>query len=103
MNIIESPADLIDLSRPCAHTTPRTPRRVHRPPPGCEECLALGSGWVHLRICLQCGHVGCCDDSPNRHATKHWHATAHPIITSGELGETWAYCYADDRLLSSAL
>jgi len=89
----------IDLSDPCEHVTDAMPRAVHRPPPGCEECLKMGSGWVHLRVCLTCGHVGCCDSSPNRHATAHNRATAHPIVTSGEVGETWAYCYPDDRVL----
>ena len=93
-------SDLVDLSNPCPHVTPKTPRHVHRPTAGCKECLEIGSGWVHLRICLTCGHVGCCDDSPNRHATAHFHATLHPIITSGEAGETWAYCYPDSQFLS---
>jgi uncharacterized UBP type Zn finger protein len=69
--------------------TPNTPR-------GCEECLKSGDSWVHLRLCLTCGHVGCCDDSPNRHATKHYHATRHPVIRSFEPGESWRYCYPDD-------
>jgi uncharacterized UBP type Zn finger protein len=63
---------------------------------GCEECLATGGEWLHLRICLECGHVGCCDDSPNRHATKHAGATEHPIIRSLEPGEDWCWCYADE-------
>ncbi|MEO7109873.1 MAG: UBP-type zinc finger domain-containing protein [Polyangiaceae bacterium] len=92
--------DSIDLSNPCDHVTAETPRKVARPPKGCEECLKIGSSWVHLRICLTCMTVHCCDDSPNKHATKHFHATQHPIITSGEIGETWAYCYADDQFLS---
>jgi uncharacterized UBP type Zn finger protein len=100
MNTVADTLDRIDLSNPCAHATPRMPRHVHRPPPGCEECLEMGSWWVHLRICLSCGHVGCCDSSPNRHATAHYHTTEHPIITSGEVGETWAYCYPDERFLS---
>ena len=62
---------------------------------GCEECLRDGTQWVHLRVCLSCGHVGCCDNSPNRHATKHFHATQHPIITSAEPGEDWSWCYVD--------
>lgn len=62
---------------------------------GCEECLQLGDDWVHLRLCRTCGHVGCCDDSKNRHATKHYHATQHPIITSFEPGENWSWCYVD--------
>jgi hypothetical protein len=64
--------------------------------PGCEECLASGDEWVHLRLCLSCGHVGCCDQSPNRHATKHAHHTHHPVIRSYEPGEDWAYCYPHD-------
>jgi uncharacterized UBP type Zn finger protein len=63
---------------------------------GCEECLAAGGEWLHLRICLECGHVGCCDDSPNKHATAHAHATEHPIIRSLEPGEDWCWCYADE-------
>src|SRR5712671_4235898 len=66
-------------------------------PDGCEECLASGDEWVHLRLCLECGHVGCCDDSPNRHATKHFHKTKHPIMRSFEPGEDWGFCYVDDR------
>jgi uncharacterized UBP type Zn finger protein len=93
-------ADGIDFSNPCAHVTPEIPRHAARPPKGCKECLEMGSGWVHLRICLTCGHVGCCDSSPNRHATAHYRSTKHPVITSGEVGETWAYCYADDQFLS---
>lgn len=63
---------------------------------GCEDCLKIGAWWVHLRLCEICGHVGCCDNSPNRHATKHYHATKHPIIKSFEPGEDWGYCYPDD-------
>lgn len=92
--------DRVDLSIPCDHVTDKTPRHVKRPTPGCKECLEIGGQWVHLRICLECGHVGCCDNSPNRHATKHHKATKHPLITSGEPGETWAYCYPDDQFLS---
>jgi uncharacterized UBP type Zn finger protein len=92
--------DDVDLSLPCEHVTPDTPRSVHGPAPGCEDCLKIGARWVHLRICLSCGHVGCCDSSPNRHATAHFRATGHPLITSGERGENWAYCYADDQFLS---
>ena len=62
---------------------------------GCEECLATGGKWVHLRICLECGHVGCCDSSPGRHATAHEQSTGHPIIRSLEPGETWSWCFAD--------
>ena len=63
---------------------------------GCEDCLRIGGQWVHLRICMECGHVGCCDNSPNRHATKHARATTHPVIASAEPGERWLYCYPDD-------
>ncbi|HEX7810970.1 MAG TPA: UBP-type zinc finger domain-containing protein [Burkholderiales bacterium] len=63
---------------------------------GCEECLAMGDTWVHLRLCRTCGHVGCCDSSKNRHATKHFKATQHPIVTSMERGEDWSWCYVDE-------
>jgi CPA2 family monovalent cation:H+ antiporter-2 len=66
---------------------------------GCEECLRTGDAWVHLRICMTCGHVGCCDSSKNKHATKHFHATAHPIVRSLERGELWGWCYADKVML----
>ena len=69
---------------------------------GCEECLREGSRWVHLRECLQCGNVACCDDSPRRHATAHFHASAHPIVRSLEPREEWAWCYADSLFLSLA-
>ena len=67
-----------------------------RTPNGCEECLKIGSDWVHLRLCLECGHVGCCDSSPHKHATKHFHHTRHPIMRSFEPGETWGWCYIDE-------
>ncbi len=66
---------------------------------GCEDCLAIGGLWLHLRICLECGHVGCCDDSPNRHATAHHRATTHPLIRSLEPGEDWSWCFADQVAL----
>jgi len=68
---------------------------------GCEDCLKTGGRWVHLRLCKICGHVGCCDDSPNRHATKHFKAVGHPIIKSFEPGEDWGYCYADELFFES--
>jgi uncharacterized UBP type Zn finger protein len=68
---------------------------------GCEECLASGDRWVHLRLCLTCGHVGCCDDSRNKHATRHFHATRHPVVKSFEPGEDWAWCYVDQELASA--
>jgi uncharacterized UBP type Zn finger protein len=63
---------------------------------GCEECLEMGDTWVHLRLCLICGHVGCCDNSKNKHATAHYRATLHPVIKSFEPGEDWGWCYADE-------
>ena len=79
----------------CLHEAdiePRPPRTE-----GCEECLKLGTPWVHLRLCLTCGHVGCCDSSPGRHATRHFHSTTHPVIASYEPGERWAWCYVDEE------
>jgi uncharacterized UBP type Zn finger protein len=64
--------------------------------PGCEDCLRIGGTWVHLRLCLTCGHVGCCDSSPNRHATAHARSSEHPIIRSLESGEDWCWCYEDE-------
>ena len=66
---------------------------------GCEECLKSGSQWVHLRLCRTCGHVGCCDESPNRHATKHFHATRHPVIEGYDPPEGWGWCYVDEIFL----
>ena len=65
---------------------------------GCVDCLAIGGRWVHLRMCLTCGHIGCCDSSPNRHATAHHHETAHPIVRSVEPGEDWSWCYPDQLM-----
>ena len=75
---------MIDLEPVPAHTL------------GCEECLHRGTPWVHLRLCLTCGHVGCCDSSPGRHATKHFHKEGHPVMASFEPGERWAWCYVDE-------
>ena len=69
-------------------------------PQGCEECLRSGDSWVHLRLCLTCGHVGCCDSSKNKHATHHYHATKHPVIRSFQPGEHWRWCYVDEVLVS---
>lgn len=68
---------------------------------GCEECLQAGGRWVHLRLCLTCGHVGCCDSSPGRHATAHFKANDHPLIQSLERGEDWVWCYVDEVFLES--
>jgi uncharacterized UBP type Zn finger protein len=62
----------------------------------CEDCVKIGDTWVHLRLCLTCGHVGCCDSSKNRHARKHYHHVAHPLIRSIEPGERWMWCYVDE-------
>ena len=78
---------------PCSHLD--SIRDVTPSAAGCEECLQTGDSWVHLRLCLTCGHVGCCDNSPNRHATRHYDATRHPIIRSFEKGEDWIWCYED--------
>ncbi len=69
---------------------------------GCHECLQTGSWWVHLRTCQECGHVGCCDQSPNRHATAHSRSTEHPVIRSFEPGEDWFFCYPDDLFFELA-
>src|SRR6266478_2141117 len=84
----------------CSHlfeignVTPETPN-------GCEECLKMGDRWLHLRLCVTCGHVGCCDDSKNKHAAKHFHSTNHPLIKSFEPDEEWGWCYVDELLLES--
>ncbi|MEO7538395.1 MAG: UBP-type zinc finger domain-containing protein [Pyrinomonadaceae bacterium] len=78
----------------CEHLSAIVP--VEPSAKGCEECLKMGEKWVHVRLCMSCGHVGCCDNSINRHATKHYQASRHPIIKSFEPDEDWAYCYVDD-------
>ncbi len=65
---------------------------------GCEECLKLGMSWVHLRMCQECGHVGCCDNSEGKHATAHFHDAGHPLIRSAEPGEDWSWCYIDEAM-----
>jgi hypothetical protein len=72
-------------------------RQVRPRTNGCEECLRLGTPWVHLRLCLTCGHVGCCDSSPMRHARAHAHAVGHPIVQSLERGEDWRWCYIHEN------
>ena len=85
----------------CAHLDSIT--AVAPNAPGCEECLATGGQWVHLRMCQTCGHVGCCDSSPGRHATAHFRSTAHPLIRSFEPGEDWFWCYVDEVMFELAL
>ncbi len=81
----------------CDHT--RQTQTVTPASSGCQACLEMGDTWVHLRVCLTCGHVGCCDSSKNKHATKHARTADHPVVRSFEPGETWAYCYPDNILL----
>ena len=89
------------MSMKCTHldtvrdVTPTTPQ-------GCEECLATGSVWIHLRLCVACGHVGCCDDSQNKHSTRHFHEARHPIVRSFERGENWGWCFVDELFLEPA-
>ena len=69
---------------------------------GCEDCLRIGGSWVHLRMCLSCGHAACCDSSPNRHASAHARASGHPIVRSLEPGEDWIWCFVDEVVLEPA-
>ena len=81
----------------CSHLS-----QIHDVPPntaGCEECLKMGDSWVHLRLCKTCGHVGCCDSSKNKHATKHFRKTKHPIVRSLKPGEDWGWCYVDEVMI----
>jgi len=83
---------------PCTHldqVRPFDPPAEHVCPP----CVAMGSRWVHLRQCLECGQVGCCDSSPNQHATAHFHASGHPIVRTIEPGEDWRWCYVDEDVV----
>lgn len=84
----------------CAHLDQATPDVPPSTDRGCEDCLREGGTWVHLRKCLRCGHVGCCDDSPGRHASRHWHTSSHPLVQSFQPGEEWAWCYPDQLLLA---
>ena len=82
---------------PCAHLTALTkiqPAAEY----ACADCVLLGDDWVHLRVCQSCGHVGCCDSSKNKHATKHFRATQHPVAASAEPGERWVWCYVDGEM-----
>jgi uncharacterized UBP type Zn finger protein len=83
----------------CPHVLELGPDPAPNTPNGCEECLAAGTRWVHLRLCLSCGHVGCCDSSPGRHASAHFAATAHPVIRSFQPGEDWRWCFVDQTLV----
>lgn len=88
------------MESPCGHLD--RIREVEPSADGCEECLETGASWFHLRLCRVCGHVGCCDNSTNRHATAHVHETQHPIIESLEPGEDWMYCYPDELFIERA-
>lgn len=82
----------------CSHLAEVTAIPEPTSPRGCQECLAEGSRWVHLRLCLTCGHVGCCDSSPRRHATAHFRGTTHPVVRSFEPGEDWRWCFVDETI-----
>jgi monovalent cation/hydrogen antiporter len=83
---------------PCEHLRNVTEGKVPPPrtPNACEDCLKEGTQWVHLRQCMVCGHVGCCDSSPERHATRHFHETHHPVMRSVEPGDRWTWCYVHE-------
>ena len=89
------------MNAPCAHLDEA---RDDAEPgsEGCVDCLAIGGRWVHLRMCMTCGHVGCCDSSPHRHATAHFRSAGHPLVQSYEPGEAWWYCYVDDLVFRVA-
>jgi uncharacterized UBP type Zn finger protein len=80
----------------CTHLDTITVTELPASVDGCEECLRQGGVWLHLRICLECGHVGCCDDSPGKHATAHAESSEHPLIRSLEPGEAWSWCFVDE-------
>lgn len=86
----------------CTHLDSVQLARLPEAVDGCEDCLASGEPWLHLRICLECGKVGCCDDSPNRHARAHAHEAGHPLIRSLEPGESWSWCFVDSVPLNLA-
>ncbi len=85
------------MASACAHTGGI--KFTHTDKHVCEDCIKTGDSWVHLRMCLQCGHVGCCDSSKNQHATKHFHHSKHPLMRSIEPGEQWVWCYVDETIL----
>ena len=80
----------------CGHVDQISVTELPVPIAGCEDCLAMGSRWVHLRMCMSCGKIGCCDSSPNRHASGHAQEAGHPIARSAEPGEDWSWCYVDE-------
>jgi len=88
------------MSAACTHTDQIELVELPSQIAGCEDCLELGARWVHLRMCMTCGKIGCCDSSPNRHATKHANASAHPVIRSAEPREDWCWCYVDEVMFT---
>ena len=86
------------MAKTCSHLDAVELLDVPDPVEGCEECLANGMEWVHLRMCQTCGHIGCCDNSEGRHATGHHAASGHPIIRSAQPGEDWSWCYEDELM-----
>ena len=84
------------MSATCSHLDTVTVTELPAQIAGCEDCLASGGRWVHLRMCQSCGRIGCCDSSPNRHASAHAREAGHPIVRSAEPSEDWSYCYIDD-------
>jgi hypothetical protein len=89
------------MPAPCPHL--ENVPIVDMPDGGCEECLAMGDTWVHLRYCVACGHTGCCDSSRNKHARKHWGSTGHGVVRSKEPNEYWAYCFPDDEIVNTGV
>lgn len=84
------------MSPPCTHLDQIRLTELREPPVGCEECLKIGGSWMHLRMCLSCGKIGCCDNSPHRHAAAHFEDSAHALIRSAEPGEDWYWCYVEE-------
>lgn len=83
------------MTTACAHADPAVDVRPNAE--GCEECLRAGGTWRFLRVCLECGHIGCCNDSPGKHATTHFESSGHPVVRSFEPGQNWYWCYVDEQ------
>jgi uncharacterized UBP type Zn finger protein len=96
---VDQGSKLFGMSATCTHLG--SIKKLHPHSKGCEECMAIGQRWVHLRLCTECGHVGCCDSSIGKHATKHFHVTTHPIVRSAEAGEDWYWCYEDELMFEA--
>lgn len=89
------------MASQCTHLDQIRPVTA-RTPAGCEDCLASGGHWVQLRLCLTCGHVGCCDSSPGKHATQHFHQTQHPVMRSFQPNDDWGWCFVDELFMEPA-